>query len=148
MRIVLQLVARASVTCDGEVTGSIDRGYLLLVAGGHDDSSERIAWLADKIVGLRVFNDDEGKMNLPLDAVDGEILVVSQFTLYGDVRKGRRPSWLGAAEPEVGEERVEELARGLEERGVTVASGRFGAHMEVELLNDGPVTLILDSDRR
>ena len=148
MRIVLQRVSRASVTVEGEITGSIGPGYVLLVAAGHQDTPEQITWLADKIVGLRVFDDDEGKMNRPLAEVGGEILVVSQFTLYGDVRKGRRPSWLGAAEPEVGEQRVEAFARALEERGVRVGRGRFGARMEVDLVNDGPVTLILDSERR
>ncbi|MEX2101792.1 MAG: D-aminoacyl-tRNA deacylase [Actinomycetota bacterium] len=147
MRIVLQRVSRASVTVDGEVTGEIGRGYLLLVAAGREDAPEQIAWLADKIVGLRVFSDAQGKMNLPLAEVDGAALVVSQFTLYGDVRKGRRPSWLGAAPPEQGAEGVEAFARALEERGVRVERGRFGAHMDVELNNDGPVTLLLDSEK-
>jgi D-aminoacyl-tRNA deacylase len=144
MRIVLQRVARASVTVDGEELGSIGTGYLLLVAAGAHDLPDEVERLADKIVGLRVFADAEGKMNLPLSEVDGEVLVVSQFTLYGDVRKGRRPSWIGAAPPDVAEERVEAFARALEQRDVRVARGRFRAHMEVALLNDGPVTLVLD----
>ena len=147
MRIVLQRVSRASVTVDGELTGEIGRGYLLLVAAGREDTPEQIAWLADKIVGLRAFSDAQDKMNLPLAEVDGAALVVSQFTLYGDVRKGRRPSWVGAAPPEQGAERVEALARALEERGVRVARGRFGAHMDVELNNEGPVSLLLDSEK-
>ena len=104
--------------------------------------------MAEKIANLRVFSDDAGRMNLALADVDGEVLVVSQFTLYGDVRKGRRPSWTGAAEPGVAAERVEAFARALEERGLEVGRGVFGAHMEVDLLNDGPVTLILDASER
>lgn len=132
------------MSVDGEQLGAIGVGYLLLVAAGAEDRPEEVERLADKVVGLRVFPDAEGKMNLPLSEVDGEVLLVSQFTLYGDVRKGRRPSWLGAAPPEVAQERVEAFGRALEHRGVRVARGRFQAHMEVELLNDGPVTLLLD----
>jgi D-aminoacyl-tRNA deacylase len=144
MRIVLQRVARASVSVDGERVSQIGRGYLLLVAAGADDAPGEEERLAGKIVNLRLFADGEGKMNLPLSEVDGEILVVSQFTLYGDVSRGRRPSWLGAAPPEIAEERIEAFARALEAQGVRVGRGVFRAHMEVELVNDGPVTLVLD----
>lgn len=148
MRVVLQRVARASVEVSGQGVASIGPGVLLLVAIAPHDDDDAIAWMADKTVNLRVFADDEGRMNRSLSDVAGAALVVSQFTLYGDVRKGRRPSWAGAAAPEVAVERVEAFAQALEERGATVARGVFGADMQVELLNEGPVTLILDSDRR
>jgi D-tyrosyl-tRNA(Tyr) deacylase len=144
MRVVLQRVARASVDVDGERVSKIGLGYLLLVGIGTDDRADEIERLAEKIVNLRIFADQEGKMNLALADVGGQVLVVSQFTLYGDVRKGRRPSWTGAAEPTIAAERVEAFARALEARGVAVGRGIFGAHMDVELLNDGPVTLVLD----
>ena len=145
MRVVLQRVSRASVTVDGERVSEIGRGYLLLVAAGTDDAAGEERQLAEKIVNLRVFADADGKMNLPLADVGGEVLVVSQFTLYGDVRRGRRPSWLGAAPPEIAEERVEAFARELEALGPRVARGVFRASMAVELVNDGPVTLVLDA---
>jgi D-tyrosyl-tRNA(Tyr) deacylase len=144
MRVVLQRVARATVTVEGELVSRIGPGFLLLVGAGQGDLEDEPERLADKIATLRVFADGEGKMNLALADVGGEVLVVSQFTLYGDVRKGRRPSWTGAADPAVAAERVEALARALETRGLTVGRGVFGAHMEVDLLNDGPVTLVLD----
>jgi D-tyrosyl-tRNA(Tyr) deacylase len=148
MRVVLQRVARAGVTVHGEPIADIGRGYLLLVAIGSQDADGEVEWMAEKIVNLRVFADDAGKMNRSLADVDGEILVVSQFTLYGDVRKGRRPSWAGAAEPERAAERVEAFAQALERRGTRVGRGVFGADMSVDLLNDGPVTLILDAADR
>jgi D-aminoacyl-tRNA deacylase len=144
MRVVLQRVSRAAVTIGGDRVSEIGRGYLLLVASGADDGEGEVERLAEKIVNLRVFPDSEGRMNLPLDDVGGEVLVVSQFTLYGDVRRGRRPSWTGAAPPELAEERIEAFARALEARGVRVARGVFRADMQVELVNDGPVTLVLD----
>jgi D-aminoacyl-tRNA deacylase len=144
MRIVLQRVSRASVTVDGERVSGIERGYLLLVAAGADDAPGEEERLAQKIVNLRLFADAAGKMNLPLAEVDGAILVVSQFTLYGDVSRGRRPSWLGAAPPEIAEQRIEAFARALESLGVRVGRGVFRAHMKVELVNDGPVTLVLE----
>ena len=145
MRVVLQRVARASVTVGGESISRIGPGLLLLVASGRDDDPAEVGRLAEKIAGLRIFNDPEGKMNLPLSDVDGaEILVVPQFTLYGEVRRGRRPSWDRAAAPGVASQRVEAFAQALESLGARVARGVFGAHMEVELLNDGPVTLIID----
>jgi D-tyrosyl-tRNA(Tyr) deacylase len=145
MRVVLQRVLRASVTVDGERISEIGRGYLLLVGVGRGDPPDEPERLAEKIVNLRLFADHEGKTNLPLAGVDGEILVVSQFTLYADLRKGRRPSWGEAEEPEVAAERVEALADALEVHGARVARGVFGAIMDVELLNDGPFTLVLGS---
>jgi D-tyrosyl-tRNA(Tyr) deacylase len=148
MRVVLQRVGRASVRVDGSSVASIGPGYLLLVGIGADDGGDEIERMADEVVKLRLFADDGGKTNLALEEVGGEILVVSQFTLYADLRKGRRPSWTDAAAPEVAAERVEALARALEDRGVRVQRGVFGAHMEVELLNDGPFTLFLDGAGR
>ena len=145
MRVVLQRVRRASVTVDGELVASIDRGYLLLVGIGSRDADTEVERMAEKVANLRLFADRDGKTNLALSDVEGQILVVSQFTLYADVRKGRRPSWTDAAPPEVASERVEALARSLEGRGLTVRRGVFGAHMDVELLNDGPFTLVLDA---
>ena len=147
MRVVAQRVARASVTVDGVRVAKIGLGFLLLVGIGASDAEDEVDRLAEKIAGLRVFADADGKMNLALDDVGGAALVVSQFTLYGDLRKGRRPSWTAAADPELAAARVEAFAHALENRGVRVARGVFGAHMEVELLNDGPVTLVLDADR-
>jgi D-tyrosyl-tRNA(Tyr) deacylase len=144
MRVVLQRVLRASVTVDGERVAEIGRGYLLLVGVGRGDPSEEPERLAEKILNLRLFADGEGKTNLALAGVDGEILVVSQFTLYADLKKGRRPSWTGAEDPELAAERVEALAKALESRGARVERGVFGAMMEVELSNDGPFTLVLD----
>lgn len=147
MRVVAQRVARASVTVDGVRVAKIGLGFLLLVGIGASDAEDEVDRLAEKIAGLRVFADADGKMNLALDDVGGAALVVSQFTLYGDLRKGRRPSWTAAADPELAAARVEAFAQSLENRGVRVARGVFGANMEVELLNDGPVTLVLDADQ-
>ena len=145
MRVVLQRVRHASVTVDGDRVAEIGRGYLLLVGVGREDPAEQPEVLAEKIVGLRLFADDEGKTNLALEDVDGEVLVVSQFTLYADLRKGRRPSWGHAEDPAIAAERVEALAAALEARGVPVSRGIFGAAMEVELVNDGPFTLVLEA---
>jgi D-tyrosyl-tRNA(Tyr) deacylase len=144
MRVVLQRVLRASVTVDGERVAEIGRGYLLLVGVGRGDPSDEPERLAEKIVNLRLFADHEGMTNLPLAGVDGEILVVSQFTLYANLRKGRRPSWGDAEDPEIASLRVEALAEALESRGARVARGVFGALMDVELLNEGPFTLVLE----
>jgi D-aminoacyl-tRNA deacylase len=144
MRIVLQRVARASVTVDGQLVSRIGRGFLLLVGAGAEDGEREPELLAHKVFNLRVFADPDGKMNRSLTEVGGEILVVSQFTLYGDTRKGRRPSWIHAAPPDVAAERVEAFTRALEALGAPVSRGVFGAHMEVDLSNDGPVTLVLD----
>lgn len=141
---MLQRVRRASVTVGGEQVASIDRGYLLLVGIGSQDADDEAERMAEKIANLRLFPDHEGKTNLGLADVGGEILVVSQFTLYADVRKGRRPSWTAAAAPDIASERVEAFARSLEGRGFMVRRGVFGAHMDVQLLNDGPFTLVLD----
>jgi D-tyrosyl-tRNA(Tyr) deacylase len=144
VRVVLQRVLRASVTVDGERVSEIGLGYLLLVGVGRGDQADEPERLAEKIVNLRLFADDDGKTNLSLAEVDGEVLVVSQFTLYADLKKGRRPSWVDAEDPTVASERVEALAAALEARGVRVGRGVFGAMMDVELLNDGPFTLVID----
>ena len=144
MRVVLQRVARAAVAVDGATVSSIGPGYLLLVGVGHDDTEADAEGLATKIVGLRIFRDAEGKTNLDLAAVGGEALVVSQFTLYADTRKGRRPSFIRAAEPAIAEEVVDAFAAALGSRGIRVGRGVFGAEMEVELVNDGPFTMWLD----
>ena len=148
MRVVLQRVARAAVSVDGAEVARIGPGLLALVGSGREDGPDEPGRLADKVATLRIFADDAGKMNRSLEDVDGEVLVVSQFTLYGDVRRGRRPSWTEAADPGVAAERVEAFARALEDRGRPVRRGVFGAHMEVDLLNDGPVTLVLDGAER
>lgn len=145
MRVVLQRVREASVRIDGEVVGRIGRGQLLLTGIGRDDDEETVEWMAEKVVGLRIFADEEGKMNRSLHEVEGQLLVVSQFTLYGDASKGRRPSFVAAAGPERAEPLYEAFLAALEERApAKVASGEFGAMMEVDLVNDGPVTLLLD----
>jgi D-tyrosyl-tRNA(Tyr) deacylase len=146
MRILLQRVSRATVSVDGEAISSIDIGYVLLVGVGRGDETSQIDRLADKIVGLRIFRDADGKTNVPIAEVDGEALVVSQFTLYADTRKGRRPSFVYAADPGEAEELVESFARALETRGLKVGRGVFGAEMEVELVNDGPFTMWLDGE--
>jgi D-tyrosyl-tRNA(Tyr) deacylase len=144
MRVVLQRVSRARVTVDDRVMGQIDRGVVLLVGFTDGDSEATLRWMAEKIVGLRIFSDDEGKMNRSLDEVDGAILVVSQFTLYGDASKGRRPSFISAARPEVAIPLYERFVELLRQTGRPMATGEFGAMMDVELVNDGPVTLILE----
>ncbi|GMR12469.1 MAG: D-aminoacyl-tRNA deacylase [Gemmatimonadota bacterium] len=145
MRVVLQRVSEASVTIDGAVVGEIGTGHALLVGFNPEDSEEKLAWMAEKIVGLRVFSDEEGKMNLSLDDVDGSLLVVSQFTLYGDTRKGRRPSFVHAAPPEIAVPLYDRFVALLEARlPGRVATGRFGAMMDLALVNDGPVTLVLE----
>ena len=144
MRILLQRVSRAEVRVGDRVTGRIGRGFLLLVGVTHTDGTEHAAWMADKIMGLRLFGDEDDKMNLSLADVGGAALVVSQFTLYGDSRKGRRPSFIDAARPELAEPLYQQLVSLLRERGLTVETGEFGAMMDVELVNDGPVTLWLE----
>jgi D-tyrosyl-tRNA(Tyr) deacylase len=145
MRVVLQRVARAAVSVDGAPVASIGGGFLALVGVGHGDEAIDAERLATKVSTLRVFADAAGKMNRSLSDVGGSVLVVSQFTLYADLRKGRRPSWTDAADPDRAAELVEAFAAALERIGVAVGRGVFGAHMQVELLNDGPVTLLLDS---
>jgi len=144
MRVLLQRVSSASVTVAGRITGQIDRGYLLLVGFTHDDDAARLEWMADKVHGLRLFSDAEGKMNLGIEDVGGAVLVVSQFTLYGDAQKGRRPSFIDAARPEVAIPLYERFVALLRERGLHVETGEFGAMMDVALVNDGPVTLWLE----
>lgn len=144
MRVVLQRVSRARVTVDDRVTGQIDRGVVLLVGFTGGDNEATLRWMAEKVVGLRIFSDDEGKMNRSVDEVDGAILVVSQFTLYGDASKGRRPSFIAAAHPDVAVPLYERFVEMLRQTGRPVATGEFGAMMDVELVNDGPVTLILE----
>lgn len=144
MRILLQRVSRAEVRVAGRVTGRIEKGFCLLVGYTGTDGGAQNSWMADKVAGLRLFADAEGKMNLGLADVGGEVLVVSQFTLYGDAEKGRRPSFVDAARPEVAIPLYEGFIRLLRERGLAVATGEFGAMMEVELVNDGPVTLWLE----
>jgi len=145
VRVLLQRVSRASVSVRGEAVSAIGPGLLLLVGVGREDDDGDAERLADKISTLRVFEDADGKMNLALADVGGEVLVVPQFTLFGSVRKGRRPSWDGAAAPEVASGRVEAFAAALEARGCVVHRGAFREHMEVELVNDGPVTLWIDA---
>ncbi len=145
MRAVVQRVSRAEVRVDGVAIGSIERGLCVLVGAELDDSADDVAYLADKIVHLRVFADDAGHMNRALDEVGGALLVISQFTLLGDARKGRRPSFITAMPPEPAAQRYEELLAALRAHGVRVESGRFRADMQVELVNDGPVTLLIDS---
>ncbi|HET6778881.1 MAG TPA: D-aminoacyl-tRNA deacylase [Gemmatimonadales bacterium] len=144
MRVVLQRVTRSSVTIGGRTAGAIGQGFCLLVGFTHGDSPAEVQWMAEKIAGLRLFSDADGKMNLALADVDGAVLVVSQFTVYGDTAKGRRPSFIDAARPEQAIPLYETFLDALRQRGLEVASGEFGADMQVEIHNDGPVTLILD----
>ena len=147
MRVLLQRVAHAEVRIGDRTVGEIGRGHLLLVAFRPGDGVTQLEWMADKIVGLRVFADDEGKMNRSLLDVSGDLLVVSQFTLYGDTRKGRRPSFIAAAPPEVAVPLYEQFVACLRARaGGRVETGEFGAMMDVELVNEGPVTLMLDRE--
>lgn len=145
MRLVVQRVTRASVTVDGEVTGKIGRGFMVLVGAEVGDTEADARLCADKLAGLRVFVDDEGKMNRSVLDVGGAILLVSQFTLLGDARHGRRPSFIAAARPEEAEPLLVTMKAMLEEKGLHVETGRFRAHMDVELVNDGPVTILIDS---
>ncbi|HEY5491276.1 MAG TPA: D-aminoacyl-tRNA deacylase [Gemmatimonadaceae bacterium] len=144
MRVLLQRVSRAEVRVGGRVTGAIGRGFLLLVGLTHADTEAQLAWMADKVTGLRLFGDADGRMNLGLEDVGGALLVVSQFTLYGDAQKGRRPSFIDAARPELAVPLYERFVAMLRERGARVETGEFGAMMDVELVNDGPVTLWLE----
>jgi D-tyrosyl-tRNA(Tyr) deacylase len=144
MRVVLQRVSRASVGIAGTVVGRVGQGFCLLVGFTHTDTAEQVQWMADKIAGLRVFGDAEGKMNRSLADVGGGVLVVSQFTLYGDTAKGRRPSFVDAARPDLAIPLYERFVSELRNLGIPVETGEFGAMMEVEILNDGPVTLVLE----
>src|SRR3954453_11298946 len=146
MRAVCQRVSRASVTVEGEGVGEIGPGWMGLVGGGPTEGGATAPRIADKIVGLRVFEDEAGKMNRSVLDVGGAVLLVSQFTLYADTSRGRRPGFTGAAPPAIAEPLVERVAHLIRERGLTVETGRFGAHMEVALVNDGPVTIVLTDE--
>jgi D-aminoacyl-tRNA deacylase len=146
MRALIQRVSRASVTVDGQVVGQIGQGLLVLLGVGQNDSEVQVRTLVDKIVYLRIFGDDEGKMNRSLLDIGGEVLVVSQFTLYADTRRGRRPGFTNAAPPSIAEPLVERFKTAIAAYGLSVAGGIFGAYMEVELLNSGPVTIWLDGE--
>ena len=148
MKAVLQRVSRASVTIEGEIVGQIGRGLLVLLGVEHGDCEADAQQLADKAVQLRIFEDCDGKMNLALSDVNGAMLVVSQFTLLGDCRKGRRPSFIQAAAPDLAERLYETFVAAVGVQGIPVATGKFRAMMQVELVNDGPVTLLLDSRKR
>jgi len=147
MRAVLTRVRSASVTIDGELVGSIGRGFLILLGVGPNDTEKECRYLAEKALGLRIFEDENGKMNLGLDAIGGEVLVVSQFTLYGNCRKGRRPIFVEEGSPALGNALYEKFLAICQELGYPPQHGRFGADMQVESVNDGPVTLILDTDQ-
>jgi len=144
VRVVVQRVSRAAVRVDGATVGAIGRGFLVLVGFKADDAEPALQWMAEKLVGLRVFSDADDKMNLALADVGGVLLVVSQFTLYGDVQKGRRPSFIDAAPPAIAEPLYEKFVAILRGLGATVETGKFGAMMDVELVNDGPVTLVIE----
>ena len=148
MRVVLQRVAHASVTVDGEIIGKIQRGFLLLVGVTHDDAMDDMEYLVRKIVQMRIFEDEEGKLNRSIQDIGGEILSVSQFTLYADTKKGNRPSFSKAAPGDVAIDMFEQFNGLLRDTGIPVETGQFGADMKVELLNDGPVTILLDSKNR
>ena len=145
MRAVVQRVSRAAVVIDGATVGKIDAGLVVLLGVTHNDTPGNAKWLAEKIVGLRIFNDADGKMNRDLADVGGAMLIVSQFTLYGDSKKGKRPSFIDAAPPPIAIPLYEAFINGVKALGIPVATGQFGADMKVELVNDGPVTLIVDS---
>ncbi len=147
MRLVVQRVTRASVAIGGEVAGEIGSGLVVLLGVGRKDGEKDVVWAVDKISGLRIFDDAEGRMNRSVEDVGGGVLVVSQFTLYGDVRKGRRPAFTSAAEPAEATRLYEAVCEGLRRKGIEVATGRFAARMQVELVNEGPVTILLDSER-
>ena len=148
MRAVVQRVSRARVVVEGRTTGEIGAGLVVLVAVGREDEAATATAMAEKVVNLRIFNDEQGKMNRSLMDTGGSVLAISQFTLYGDARGQRRPSFINAAPPDKGKELYEEFVRALKALGVRVETGVFQAHMEVELTNDGPVTILLDSDKK
>lgn len=145
MKAVVQRVTQSDVNVNGQQIGAIENGLLVLLGVGHDDTDTQAKWLAEKIVNLRIFEDQDGKMNRSLQNIGGSILVVSQFTLLGDCRKGRRPSFVAAAPPELAEMLYERFVSYVKETGTDVATGKFGAMMQVSLVNDGPVTLIIDT---
>ena len=148
MRVVVQRARQAKVTVDGKVTGAIEHGLMLLVGITHEDTVKDLEYCAKKVANLRIFEDEQGKMNLSIDQVGGEILSISQFTLHADTRKGNRPSFIQAAKPEKANALYEELNNSLRNEGINVETGVFGAEMEVSLVNDGPVTILLDSKNK
>lgn len=147
MRSVVQRVSKAAVSVDKQVIGEIQTGLLAFIGIGKEDEQQDVQWLAEKIIGLRIFEDEEGKMNLSLPEVKGDLLLVSQFTLFGDCRKGKRPSFSDAASPETAGALFDELVRTIREKGLRVETGKFQADMEVTLVNQGPVTILLDSKK-
>ncbi|WP_296645377.1 D-aminoacyl-tRNA deacylase [Romboutsia sp. 13368] len=147
MRAVVQRVSSSKVTVDGNITGEIKKGLLVLLGVTHEDTSKDVDYIIDKVLNLRIFEDENQKMNLSLKDVEGELLVVSQFTLYGDCRKGRRPSFSTAARPELATKLYEEFIEKSRKEGIVTQTGQFGAHMMVDLTNDGPVTILLESNR-
>lgn len=148
MRAVVQRVQYSKVTVQSDVTGEIQKGLTVLLGVGNEDSIYDVEYLAEKVVNLRIFEDENGKMNISVRDINGEILVVSQFTLYGDCRKGKRPAYDKAASPQIAEDLYEKFIKSLTDRGITVRTGKFKAHMLVEIHNDGPVTLLLDSKKQ
>lgn len=147
MRAVVQRVKEASCKVDEKIVGKIEKGILLFLGIGKGDEDKDLKYLVDKVLGLRIFSDDEGKMNLSLEDVEGEILIISQFTLYGDVRKGKRPSFSNSSSPEIGEAYYKQFIEEVRSRGIKAETGVFGADMDIELINDGPVTILLDSEK-
>ncbi|WP_320048020.1 D-aminoacyl-tRNA deacylase [uncultured Ilyobacter sp.] len=145
MRVVIQRVSKAQVSVEGKVIGKIDKGFLILLGITHRDNEKDANWLVNKISGLRIFSDENGKMNKSIEDIGGEILLISQFTLYGEARKGRRPSFIDAAKPDVAVPLYNKFTKLVKEKGIRISTGEFGADMKVELLNDGPVTMIIDS---
>jgi len=146
VRALLQRVSQASVTVDGRVVGQIGRGFCILLGVTHSDTNKEADWLANKIAGIRLFEDEAGKLNLGLSDIGGELLIVSQFTLYGDARKGRRPSFIAAARPEQSEPLYDYFVNQMRDAGFRVQTGIFGANMQVEIQNDGPITLMLERE--
>ena len=147
MRAVVQRVSRSEVTVDGRTTGKINKGLLVLLGVTHGDASKDVDYIVDKTINLRIFEDENDKMNLSLKDIGGEMLAVSQFTLYGDCRKGRRPSFTNAAAPEEADKLYQEFVKKVSEQGINTETGEFGAHMMVDLVNDGPVTILLESNK-
>lgn len=147
MRAVVQRVTEASVSVDGEIVGEIGNGLMVLLGVGDEDNDQDLEYLVEKIIGLRIFQDENDKMNLSLLDVNGELLVISQFTLYGDARKGKRPSFIKSARPDIGEKYYEEFIKKTKSLGINTEKGIFGAHMDVHLINSGPVTIMLDSKK-
>lgn len=147
MRAVVQRVSEANVKVDGNIVGEIDKGLLVFLGVGEDDNNDDLEYMVGKILGLRIFEDENGKMNLSLEDIHGELLIVSQFTLYGDVRKGRRPSFSTSADPKIAENIYEQFIKKCKEKGIKTEKGIFGADMEVRLTNQGPVTILIDSKK-